>query len=122
MNNELKEVFAKNLNYLLAKHGKTQIEVAEALGIKQTTFSSWCTANKMPRMDKVQLLANYFDVKKSHLIEERPIGMSNGPEQELDNLIKLYRAASPEMQAAALGMLEAAEKARVSMDSPVIDK
>lgn len=69
---EIKIIFARNLNTILAKHNKTQIEVADALGIKQSTFSSWCTGSKMPRMDKVQALSDYFGIMKSDLIEEKP--------------------------------------------------
>lgn len=68
---KLKAIFAKNLNTMLARHNKTQIEVADRLGIKQSTFSSWCTGSKMPRMDKVQALADYFGIMKSDLIEEK---------------------------------------------------
>lgn len=67
---KLKKIFAKNLNRLL---GDTpQIEVANAIGVIPATFSSWCVGKNMPRMDKVQALADYFGVKKSDLIEEKP--------------------------------------------------
>ena len=68
---EIRAIFAKNLNAMLTKHNKSQIEVANTLGIKQSTFSSWCTGTKMPRMDKVQALADYFGVMKSDLIEDK---------------------------------------------------
>lgn len=67
-----KRIFSKNLNYYLRSHQKTQKEVAEKLGISLSTFSSWCTGNKMPRMGKIQALADYFGVKKSDLIEDKP--------------------------------------------------
>ncbi len=123
LDDDLRGIFAKNLNFLLEKNDKTQIDVAERLGIKQSTFSSWCTGSKMPRMDKVQALADYFGVMKSDLIEEKPATEAMNEQGEEDAaLIRLYRAASPEIQAAALGMLEAAERARVARDSSSKDK
>lgn len=72
---KLKKIFAKNLNKYL---GDTpQIEVANAIGVIPATFSSWCVGKNMPRMDKVQALADYFGVKKSDLIEEKPITNSD---------------------------------------------
>lgn len=67
-----KRIFSKNLNYYLRSHQKTQKEVAEKLGISLSTFSSWCTGNKMPRMGKIQALADYFGIQKSDLIEDKP--------------------------------------------------
>jgi transcriptional regulator with XRE-family HTH domain len=64
-----KEVFRKNLNFYFQLNKKSQKEVADLLGIGLSTFNSWCTGTKMPRMDKVQKLADYFNITKSDLIE-----------------------------------------------------
>lgn len=66
-----KTVFARNLIHYLNREQKSQIEVATDLNIKPSTFSSWCTGQKMPRMDKIELLAGYFGILKSDLIEDR---------------------------------------------------
>lgn len=68
---ELTAIFSKNLNYYLSLSKKSQAEVAKKLGISVSTFSSWCTGQRMPRMDKIQMLANYFGIEKSDLIEEK---------------------------------------------------
>ncbi|CUN35737.1 MULTISPECIES: helix-turn-helix domain-containing protein [Coprococcus] len=65
-----KEVFARNLNKYLERSGKTQKEVAQAIGVIPTTFNTWCLAQALPRMGKVQLLADYFGINKSDLIED----------------------------------------------------
>lgn len=67
---EHKEVFSQNLKKYMALNGKSRKEVCEALGYSYFTFSDWVNGKKMPRMDKVEQLANYFGVKKSDLIEE----------------------------------------------------
>ena len=67
---EHKEVFSRNLQKYMALNGKSRKEVCQALGYSYFTFSDWVNGKKMPRMDKVEQLANYFDIKKSDLIEE----------------------------------------------------
>jgi len=66
-----KVVFAKNLNYYLNISGKERKQVCEDLNIKYSTFSEWVNANKYPRIDKIEALANYFGIMKSDLIEDR---------------------------------------------------
>lgn len=67
---DTKDIFSKNLNKLLRDREKTQLDIAKALGVSSSTVSSWCTGEKMPRMDKVERLAEYFRVVKSYLLEE----------------------------------------------------
>ena len=52
-------------------NGKSQSEVASAIGVSPQTFNTWMQGIAIPRMDKIQLLADYFNVKKSLLIEQR---------------------------------------------------
>ena len=66
-----KTIFSKNLNHLLHLSGKTQKEVADAIGVIPTTFNSWCQGISLPRMGKVQALADYFGVSKSDLIDDQ---------------------------------------------------
>ena len=65
-----KDVFAKNLKKYMQLNGKTRNEVCQALGLKNTTFTDWVNGKKYPRMDKIEMLANYFGIKKSDLIED----------------------------------------------------
>ena len=66
-----KSTFAKNLQYQMYVHGKTRQDVCKALGFSYYTFSDWVNGKKYPRMDKVEMLANYFGILKSDLIEEK---------------------------------------------------
>lgn len=66
-----KTIFSENLKMYMALSGKSRKEVCEALGYSYFTFSDWVNGKKMPRMDKVEQLANYFGVLKSDLIEEK---------------------------------------------------
>lgn len=66
-----KETFAKNLVYYLSICGREQKEVAEYIGVATSTFNEWVKGKKYPRIDKIELLANYFKIKKSDLIEDK---------------------------------------------------
>lgn len=65
-----KSIFANNLKYQMELKGKTRREVCAALGFSYYTFSDWVNGKKYPRMDKVEMLADYFGIQKSDLIEE----------------------------------------------------
>lgn len=72
MSDELqKKIFAKNLRHYLDRENKTQKEVADAIGVSPQTFNTWLQMVALPRMGKVQALANYFGVNKSDLLEEK---------------------------------------------------
>ena len=66
-----KEILAKNLNRYVKELGKTQKELAEVVGVAPSTFNDWLRAKKYPRIDKIEILADYFGVLKSDLIEDK---------------------------------------------------
>lgn len=66
-----KEVLAKNLQYYVERSGKTQKELCEIVGVSTSTFNDWMKAKKYPRIDKIEIMANYFRILKSDLIEEK---------------------------------------------------
>ncbi len=68
---EQKRIFSKNLNKFLSQSQKTQKEVAEAINVSPQTFNTWCQGIALPRMGKVQKLADYFGILKSDLIDDK---------------------------------------------------
>lgn len=68
---ELRRIFAKNLNGLLSATGVKQYELSERLGVSESTVSSWCSGAKMPRMSKIDQMAIMFGVSRSDLLEEK---------------------------------------------------
>lgn len=67
-----KEIFSNNLKRLMSVTGKERTEICEALGFKYTTFTDWYNGKTYPRIDKIEMLANYFGIQKSDLIEKKP--------------------------------------------------
>lgn len=68
-----KMIFMNNLNTYVNASGKTQAEIAKAIGVSPQTFNTWCKGIAIPRMGKVQALADYFMINKSDLIEEKKV-------------------------------------------------
>lgn len=68
---EIKKVFAKNLNNYLYLSGKTQADLYKYMGVSSATVSNWCTGLKMPRMDKIQAICNWLGIEKSDLLENK---------------------------------------------------
>ena len=66
-----KRVFSKNLRELMKSRGKDRNQVCIDLGFKYTTFADWYNGKKYPRIDKIEMLADYFGVLKSDLIEDK---------------------------------------------------
>lgn len=70
-NQKQKNIFAKNLQYWLKQKSKTQMDLMNDLNLSSSTVSDWCNAKKYPRMGTVQMLADYLEIQKSDLIEEK---------------------------------------------------
>lgn len=67
---ENKEILAKNLRKYIAISGKDRKEIARALGFPYSTLTDWVNANKYPRINNIEKMAEYFGVSKSDLIED----------------------------------------------------
>ena len=67
---DVKNVFAKNLNYYLNSNGKTRKDLCKALGVSYSAVTAWANGKKYPRMDKVDEMAKYFGISRAHLTEE----------------------------------------------------
>jgi len=87
-----KNVFSRNLRYQMDLNNKSRQEVATALGISYFTITSWVNGSKYPRMDKVEMLANYFGCKKSDLIEEKKTTENDSLSKDMVELINRIKA------------------------------
>lgn len=66
-----KDTLARNLRYYIAKSGKDRKELAEIWGFPYSTVTEWVNAKKYPRIDRLEIMANYFGILKSDLIEDK---------------------------------------------------
>lgn len=66
-----KEIFSKNLTYYMNKKGIDRNTLCSDLDLKYTTVRDWLKGITYPRIGKIELLADYFNVNKSDLIEDK---------------------------------------------------
>lgn len=66
-----REVMAQNIQYYMDLNNKERRDVCRDLGIRYTTLTDWIKGNTYPRIDKIELLAHYFNITKADLVEER---------------------------------------------------
>jgi transcriptional regulator with XRE-family HTH domain len=66
-----KEVMAKNLKRLMAEKNVTAKELSKTLNFPYTTVLSWLKGDNYPRIDKIEIMSDYFGVLKSDLIEAK---------------------------------------------------
>ena len=70
MSDTMREIFVKNLRYLMEARGINQADICRELGVSSATVSDWCTGKKYPRVDAMQRLADLLGVRFSTLTTE----------------------------------------------------
>lgn len=114
-----KQTMAKNIRYYMELHDKTRNDICKDLGFKYTTFTDWINAVTYPRIDKIEMMAEYFGVSKADLVEER--GTVSKTEESESQLLNLYRKLNAENQEKALrilsGMVYAQEGDEIIMNT-----
>lgn len=107
-----REVFAKNLSYYINISGRDQKEIAKVVGVAPSTFNEWVKGKKYPRIDKIEILANYFGILKSDLIEEnkdkKDISHTIAVTEDEQMLLDLFRLIPNDKQEMVLQMIRAA--------------
>ena len=129
---EYAAIIGANLRRIANASGKTQSDVCRDLKLGKSTVSSWFTGERVPRMDKIDMLCRYFHVnrsdimephmesRKSEIMDSKPatVGWYLTPETaeiaqeifqnpELKTLFDAAKDASPEDLATVRAMLEA---------------
>ena len=73
-----KAIMAENIKYYMDLNNKSRNDMCEALGFKYSTFTDWVNGKKYPRIDKIEMIANYFGIEKSDLAEKRDKSLPEG--------------------------------------------
>lgn len=109
-----KEIMAKNIRYYMDKKGIDRQTLVADLGLKYMTVSDWINAKTYPRIDKIELMANYFGIKKSDLVEEyhqTPPDAQNSTLQAInDTVIQLHPERQVDVLEYAVTQLDEQEK------------
>lgn len=86
---KVQKIFSQNLKTLLDMKNATQLELAKYLGVSNTTINNYVKGYNMPRMDKVDDIARFFNVSREDLISSKSIYTQNERK-----LISVYRDAN----------------------------
>lgn len=87
-----KKVMANNIRHYMKLNDIDRNKLCEDLGLKYMTVSDWINANTYPRIDKIELLANYFGIRKSDLVEDKNIIKPVSP------ILSIYNSLEPSKQ------------------------
>jgi transcriptional regulator with XRE-family HTH domain len=110
MDQKSSNAFVRNLNFLMARRGISQADLAAKLGVSSAIVSNWCTGKKNPRMDNVARIAEILNATIGQFTDEDScddavcdiVSSLSGEESEL---LDLYRAADPIYQGVAKDIL-----------------
>lgn len=90
---------AKNIKKYMSLNNVSQTDICNALKFKPSTFSDWVNAKTYPRIDKIEMLANYFGIEKSDLVEDK----SNDDSDYINNIYKIDKIKLPFLGSVACG-------------------
>ena len=65
-----KRIMSENIKRHLSQRGLNVKDFSIEMGFKYTTVLDWVNAKTYPRIDKIELMARYFNIDKSDLVEE----------------------------------------------------
>ena len=91
-----KEIMSRNIKYYLQKSGKTRNDLVADLNLKYMTVSDWINGKTYPRIDKIEMLANYFGVMKSDLVEDRSTAQQIVENYIVDKIVDTVKELDPE--------------------------
>lgn len=88
-----KEIMGANINAYLFAKGKSKKDMCDALGFKYSTVFDWCRGKTYPRINKIEMMAEYFGITKADLVEPRMLNPKTGhPEPLKDAKAKTDRS------------------------------
>jgi len=101
------KIFANNLNHYMKINNVDRNKLCKDLGFKYTTVREWTNGTAFPRIDKVEMLANYFNIQKSDLIEDN--GQANLSELD-EALFSKAKELTDEEKRAVITVMNAIKK------------
>ena len=66
-----KPVMAANIRQHMQIKGINAKQLSRAINVPYTTVLSWLKAEYYPRIDKIEMMSDYFGILKSDLIEDK---------------------------------------------------
>lgn len=102
-NKEYGIIVSRNLRRLLYDSEKSQADLARDLGLPKTTISGWLNGARIPRMETIDRLCDYFGVSRSDLMDGKNGYYEKSKRREGDPVIvEIIDHLRPDSRAALL--------------------
>ena len=97
---EMRKTFQENLTTYMEIYDYTQQDLASKLGVSRQIVSDWMSGKKYPRIDKMQNIADVFNVDMNSLMFNQTLTEAE-PDGETE-LLKIFRNLNEEGQESLL--------------------
>ncbi len=85
---DIRKNISENLTRYMEKNNVNNRELADVLGVSESTVGKWILQKNAPRMGAIEQIARYFKIEKSDLIEKPRIDVYSLPGiHRVENLI-----------------------------------
>lgn len=94
---------------LRSEKGLSQRELARIMNISQGTYNNWENENTQPSIEQLIALADFFEVSVDYLLgrtDENGTVIQSAEQKNGQELLKLYKTADKDIQAAILTILK----------------
>lgn len=71
---ENKAIIAENISHYMSLHHETRSDLSKFLNVPYTTITNWIKGATYPRIDKIEMLAQHWGIRKSDLVERKFAG------------------------------------------------
>ena len=82
MSDGLRSTFRQNLIRLMEEKDLTQLDLAKAIDVSNTTINNWVLGYNIPKMHRIDDLCRIFGVSRSELIGEPQEAYFSNPETQ----------------------------------------
>lgn len=96
--NQKSPAFATNIKRLRISHNLTQLELAKIVGVSDKAVSTWESGRKIPRIQVLSKLCDYFGVSLGELFEEEEKRTDEPVSKKEKELLKWFRRLSDKEQ------------------------
>ncbi|QPO26969.1 XRE family transcriptional regulator [Streptococcus suis] len=114
------DILAYNIKEYRKSKKLTQKDLAVLLDVAPTAISAWEVGRNKPLMDKIEQMAQIFNIKKSELLGETPTTAPNSLiEQISDKVVQLHQDRQKNVLSYATEQLDEQERASTISDKTI---
>lgn len=98
MDKDYGKIIAQNLKRISYDNDRTQADICRDLKLSDSTVSSWFNGTRVPRMDKIDLLAHYFNCTRADIMEPHKAVKFNIGSNSFHDLLSVLQSIEPNLE------------------------